>query len=191
MRAVLIALFFVVSVPLAGAADLDRPLVLVAKPQLRDQIFGTTVLVVAPLGGGQHVGFIVNRPTNATLGKLFPEHGPSQKIVDPIYLGGPVAPGLIFALVQRASSPGGNSFELMPGLYAAYESAVVDRIIESEAQHARFVAGLVAWRPGELEAEIDLGAWHVLDADAKLALRKPEGLWEELVRRSQRLRNTI
>ena len=191
MRAFLIALLFALSVPLAGAADLDKPLILVAKPDLRDQLFGATVLVVAPLGAGQHVGFIVNRPTPATLGNLFPEHAPSQKVVDPVYLGGPVEPGLIFALVQRANNPGGNSFELMPGLYAAYESAVVDRIIESEPQRARFVAGLVAWRPGELEAEIELGAWHVLEADAKLVMRKPDGLWEELVRRSQRLRNTI
>lgn len=191
MRAILIALLFIVSMPLAGAADVDRPLILVAKPDLRDRIFGAAVLVVTPLGGGQHVGFIVNRPTSATLGNLFPEHAPSQKVVDPVYLGGPVEPGLIFALVQRANNPGGNSFELMPGLYAAYESAVVDRIIESEPQHARFVAGLVAWRPGELEAEMELGAWHVLEADAKLAMRKPEGLWEELVRRAQRLRNTI
>jgi putative AlgH/UPF0301 family transcriptional regulator len=79
----------------------------------------------------------------------------------------------------------------MPGLFAAYEAPVVDGIIESGGQRARFVAGLVAWRPGELEAEIDLGAWIVLDADPELALHKPEGLWEELVRRSLVRRNTV
>jgi hypothetical protein len=31
----------------------------------------------------------------------------------------------------------------------------------------------------------------VLDPDAALVMRKPEGLWEELVRRSQQLRNAI
>ena len=191
MRAVLLAFLFAVSVPFAAAADLDRPLILVAKPDLRDQLFGAAVLIVAPLGAGQHVGFIVNRPTNATLGKLFPEHAASQEIVDPVYLGGPIEPGVIFALVQRASSPGGNSFAIMPGLYAAFEAEVVDNIIESDAQHARFVAGLVAWRPGELEAEIDLGAWLVLEPDAAILAREPGGLWEELVRRSQRRRNTI
>lgn len=177
--------------PLAGAADLDKPLILVAKPALRDKLYGSTVLVVSPLGADQHVGFIVNRPTGATLGKIFPDHAPSQKVIDPVYLGGPVQPGLIFALVQRRTSPGGNSFEVMPGLYAAFETAVVDRVIETEPERARFMAGLVAWRAGELRYEIDLGAWEVLEADAALAMRKPEGLWEELVRRSARSRNTI
>lgn len=175
----------------AAAADLGRPVILVAKPELRDQLYGASVLVVAPLGAGQHVGFIVNRPTGTTLAELFPEHAPSHKVVDPVYLGGPVQPGVIFALVRSRSSPGGNSFELMPGLYAAYEAPVVDYIIESDAQHARFVAGLVAWRPGELEAEIGLGAWLVLDADAELAMRTPDGLWEALVRRSLLRRNAI
>lgn len=191
MRAALVAFLFAFSIPLAGAADLDRPLVLVAKPDLRDQLYGTSVLVVAPLGGGQHVGFIVNRPTGVTLGALFPDDAASQKVVDPVYLGGPVGLQNIFALVQRKQSPGGNSFEVMPGVYAAFESAVVDQIIQSDPQHARFVAGLVAWRPGELKAEIDLGAWLVLEPDAALVTRNPEGLWEDLIRRSQRRFNTI
>jgi putative transcriptional regulator len=193
MRAAAIALFtlFLGWVPLAGAADVDRPLILVAKPELRDRLYGSTVLVVAPIGAEQHVGFILNRPTAITLGELFPEHAASQKVVDPVYLGGPVQPELIFALVQRKNNPGSNSFEIAPGLFAAYEAPVVDRIIETESEHARFMAGLVAWRPGELRSEIERGAWYVLEPDAKLVMREPEGLWEELVRRSQRIRNTI
>jgi putative transcriptional regulator len=98
---------------------------------------------------------------------------------------------LIFALVERPDSPGAHAVALMPGLFAAFDAAEVDRIIESEPDHARFVAGLVAWRPGELRAEIDAGAWYVLTADAALVMRKPEGLWEELVRRSQQADNAI
>jgi putative transcriptional regulator len=163
----------------------------VAKPELRDQLFGATVLVVAPIGGDQHVGFIVNRPTKTTLGDLFPEHGPSQKVVDPVYLGGPLNSGLIFALVQRLTNPGGNSFQIMPGLYAAFEAEVIDRIIETEPERARFVAGLVAWQSGELHSEIELGAWHVVDPEPSEVMRRSDGLWEELVNRTKRVRNTI
>ena len=190
MKRLLAALFFAWSA-LAGATDLDKPLILVAKPDLRDAIFGSTVLVVAPLGADQHVGFIVNRPTRVRLGSIFPDDAPSQKVVEPIYLGGPLQSQSIFALVQRKTSPGGNSFQLAPGLYAAYQVDVVDRIIASEAGQARFVAGLVAWRAGELAFEIDAGAWYVLEPDAALVMRNPDGMWEELVRRTQRLRNTI
>jgi putative transcriptional regulator len=190
MRAFLAALLTSWLLP-AAAADLGKPLMLVAKPELRDQLFGASVLVVAPVGGDQHVGFIVNRPTSATLGKLFPEHAPSQKVVDPVHLGGPLESGLIFALVQRPSNPGGNSFEIMPGLYAAFEAEVIDRIIESEPERAKFMAGFVAWRPGELRDEVELGAWHVVDPEPSVVMRGSEGLWEELVHRTRRLRNTI
>jgi putative transcriptional regulator len=176
----------------AQAVDLSKSMILVAKPELVDQLYGSTILVVTPVGGDQHAGFIVNRPTNVTLGQLFPEDGPSGKVVDPVYLGGPLSPQVIFALVERKQSPGGQSFELIPGLYAAVDEETVDRIIRTESDHARFVAGLVVWRRGELRAEIERGAWYVLPPDAHLALRKPsQSLWEELVRLSQLRANSI
>ncbi len=182
MKTLLAALTLGVSA-LSQAADLSEPLILVAKPELREGAYRSTVLVVTPVGGDRHVGFIVNRPTEVTVREIFPEHGPSQKIVDPVYVGGPVDMEAIFALVQRRDSPGEGSFEVLPGLYAAFAAPTVDRIIESDAGRARFVAGLTAWRSGELEYEIKQGAWYVLEPDAALALRKPEGLWEELVQR--------
>jgi putative transcriptional regulator len=176
---------------LVGAADVSEPIILVAKPELRDNLYGSSILVVTPLGGDEHVGFIVNRPSTTSLGTVFPEHGPSQKVIDPVYLGGPMGTQTIFAMVQRPDSPGDNSLAVMPGLFVAFDAALVDRIIESEADHARFVVGLVAWRPGELQAEIEAGAWYVLEPDPALVMRKPEGLWEELVRREQRAANMI
>ena len=169
----------------AQAADLSKTVILVAKPELRDALYGATVLVVTPVGGDQHVGFIVNRPTQVTLAQVFPDDGPSQKVVDPLYRGGPNNPQVVFALVRRATNPG-SSFQLMPGLYAAVGAETIDRIIARESDHARFVAGLVVWQRGELHAEVESGAWYVLAPDADLALRKPtEGLWEELVRISK------
>jgi putative transcriptional regulator len=169
----------------ARAADLSQSLILVAKPELSDALYGSSILVVRPAGGDRHVGFIINHPTEVKLGELFPDDGPSQKVADPVYLGGPVNPELIFALVKRATNPGGESFELMPGLYAAVDAPTVDHIISSESDHARFVAGLVIWQAGELRQEIENGAWYVLPPDAGLALHDPKGLWEELVRRSK------
>ena len=86
-------------------------------------------------------------------------------MVDPVYLGGPLNSQVIFALVEGKQGPGGESFELMPGLHAAVDADTVDRIIRTESDHARFVAGLVVWRHGELRAEIERGAWYVLPPD--------------------------
>jgi putative transcriptional regulator len=176
---------------LAASQELSQPVVLVATPELRDPIYGRTVLVVKPFGRDQHLGFIVNRPTNLTLGKMFPDHGPSQKVVDPVFLGGPIDATALFALVERPDNPGGNSIEIMPGLYAAHDASVVDTIIEANPDNARYVAGLVIWRPGELRRELDMGAWQTMGPDPHVALRDPKGLWEDLVQRSERARNLI
>jgi putative transcriptional regulator len=163
----------------------DRTIILVAKRQLNDPFYKATVLIVRPLGSDQHVGVIVNRPTKMTLGQLFPDHKPSQKVAEPVFLGGPSNASVIFALVNRSASPGGKSLRLLPDLYMAFESATVDSIIENDPAHARFVAGLVAWQPGELREEIKRGAWYVLEADPALVMRKPDGMWEDLVRRAE------
>jgi len=82
--------------------------------------------------------------------------------------------------------------QLTPDLYLVLDRDLVDRVIEAEADHARFFAGMVLWRPGELRAEIERGFWYVLDADANLVLRKSmSGMWEELVKRSEQQKNMI
>jgi putative transcriptional regulator len=184
------ALAMTLAAALPARAEADTML-LVAKRQLKDQLYGSTILIVKHLGDDRHVGFIINKPTQLTLGKLFPNHPPSQKVTDPVYLGGPFNSQVIFALVQRANSPGGRSVRLADNLYLAVDSQVVDRIIESEPQQARFFAGMVLWKPGELADEMKRGLWYALDARTELVLRKAEGLWEELVGRSERKANTI
>lgn len=179
-------------VPVRAAQAAEDAVILVAKPGLRDFLYGASILITKPVGNDQHIGFIVNRPTPVTLGKLFPHHSPSQKVTDPVYLGGPVSPDIIFALVRRPDSPSSHSMQVTPGLYLVLEGDVVDRVIEAEADHARFFAGLVVWAPGELRAELDRGLWYVLDADASLVLRKStDGMWEELVKRLQQRANAI
>jgi putative transcriptional regulator len=175
----------------AAAADLSESVILVAKRQLRDKMYGSTILVARPIGNDQHIGFIVNRPTKVTLGQLFPRHAPSQKVPDPVFVGGPISAESIFALVETRKHPGGRSVQLMPGMFAVFDGKIVDDVIEHEAGRARFVAGLVGWRAGELRDEVQRGAWFVLDADPKVVLRKPEGLWEEMVRRAEQRANSI
>ena len=170
----------------------SETIILVAKRQLKDQLYGSTALIVRPIGSDRHVGFIINKPTQMTLGKLFPTHEPSKKVADPVFLGGPVSTEVIFALVQGRDSPGGRSIRILDDLYLAIDSEVVDRVIEKQPGQARFFAGMVLWRPGELGEELKKGLWYTLDAKADYVLRKQtDTLWEELVGRSERKANSI
>ncbi|TMH32785.1 MAG: YqgE/AlgH family protein [Betaproteobacteria bacterium] len=188
----LTAMTLALAAPLAAATDLTQTVLLVAKRNLRDRLYGSTILIAKPIGDERHVGFIINKPTTVTLGKLFPKHAPSQKVIDPVYLGGPTGPEVIFAMVKDAKNPGGRSLQLMSGVYLAFDSAVVDRIIETQPQQARFFAGMVLWAPSELDEEVRRGLWYVLDPQPDLFLRTTtDSLWEELVGRCERKADTI
>jgi len=189
MTALRVAFFFLLAaaaLPLHAADALSRSLVLVAKPELRDPLYGRTVLVVRSFGARQHVGFIVNRPSSVTLGSMFPQDAASQKVADPVYVGGPVDLRRLFALVAGDESPGPGSIAMMPGLEALRKSQVETLVIADDPEHASFVAGVVVWRPGELQSELDRGLWYVLEPDAALVLRDSTGLWRELVHRAER-----
>ena len=113
-------------------------------------------------------------------------------MTDPVFLGGPVSPEVIFALVQGRQSPGGRSLKILDDLYLAIDSEVVDRIIEKQPAQARFFAGMVLWQPGELDDEIRRGLWYLQDPKADVVLRKPTyGMWEELLGRAERKANSI
>ena len=176
----------------ARAEDGSDSILLVAKRHLQDKLYGSTILIARPIGGERHVGFIVNKPTQMTLGKLFPQHEPSRKVADPVFLGGPVSPEVIFALVQSRVSPGGRSIRILDDLYLAIDSAIVDRVIEKQPSQARFLAGMVLWRPGELNEELRRGFWCMQSARAEIVLRKPtDTMWEDLVGRCERQANAV
>lgn len=180
MRRLLAALAFAFVAGIAAAQDLERPLLLVASPELHG-FYSRTALLVVPMDGG-HAGFILNRATKLKLAAVFPGHAPSAKVVEPIFLGGPENVESIFAVVRR--DPGQPSVRLLDDLFATANAQAVDRIIEHTPNDARYFAGFVGWRPGELAAELDKGYWYLSVPDASMVFRHdPELLWDELVER--------
>ena len=173
----------------ALAQDLDRPLMLVAAPELQGP-YNHTALLVVPAGEGLHFGFILNRATGVKLATLFPEHAPSAKVVDPVYFGGPEMVGSIFAVVRH--NPGAPSVHLFGDLYVTANADTVDRIIEKTPNDARYFAGFVGWQAGELAAELEKGYWYVAEPEAAVFFRHDTGaLWDELVQRLAARRNGI
>ena len=181
MKSFLVALFALGAVGAAAAQDLERPLLLVAAPDLQGA-YSHTALVVVPSGGGQHVGFILNKATSVKMATLFPDHLPSAKVLDPVYFGGPEMAGSIFAIVRR--DPGASSLRLFGDLFVTANANAVDRIIESTPNDARYFAGFVGWQPEELANELAAGYWYAIEPEAELAFRRDtEPLWDELIKR--------
>lgn len=180
LRHLLVAILLVLGTAAVHAQDLGKPLLLVATPELEGP-YRHTALLVVPVDG-RHVGFILNRATGTTLAALFPDHGPSAKVADPVYFGGPERSNAIFAVVPR--DPGAPSVRLFGDLYVTAQSDAVDRIIEQTPNDARYFAGFVGWRPGELADELDKGFWFATEPDSALVFSDDTGsMWEALVKR--------
>ena len=173
----------------ASAAAQEEAMLLVAHPAFRDLEYRQTVLIAAPAPNGGHVGVILNRPTRRSLASLFPEHEPSKKVVEPVFYGGPFSRGALVALVRSDQAPGAGAVPLMKNLFLAFRANTIDHVIEATPNDARYYVGYVGWRPGELRGEIDRGLWTVMNADVDMVFRKDtEGLWEELLQSSKRIR---
>ena len=180
LKKIFLALLLTAACATAAAQDTTRALILVATPDLQGPYQRTTLLVV-PMEG-RHIGFILNRATDVTLARLFPEHAPSAKVADPIYFGGPEQTNAIFAVVPR--DPGTPSVRLFGELHVTARADLVDRIIEQTPNDARYFAGFVAWRPGELAEELAKGWWFVAEPDAALVFSDDTGtMWEALMKR--------
>jgi len=181
LKKILIAGLLLAAACAARAQGPDRPLLLVAAPELQG-LYSHTTLLVVPAAGGQHLGFILNRATDVKLATLFPDHPPSAKVADPVYFGGPEMVEAIFAIVRR--DPGGPALHLFGELFVTGNAVAVDQIIEQTPNDARYFAGFVGWQPGELAKELEAGYWYAAEPDEKLLFRKDTAeMWEELVKR--------
>jgi putative transcriptional regulator len=175
--------------PAQAQGQEDEAMLLVAHPGFRDLDYRHTVVLAAPAPNGGHVGVILNRPTRSPLSTLFPEHEPSKKVIEPVFIGGPFSRGALVAIVKTTTPPGAGSVMLMKNLYLAFRVNVIDQIIETTPNDARYYVGYIGWRPGELKMEIDRGVWSVLSADPDVVFRKDvENLWEELLMQTRRIR---
>lgn len=167
----------------AFAQGRDGPaLLLVAAPALQG-VYGRSVIMAIPVGNEQYVGFIINKPSRRTLASAFPELPAAKKAIDPIYVGGPEALGTVFALV-RASDLSTDAIRLFDDLFLVAATAAIIRNIERIPTRARFVSGYIIWSTGELEAEVERGAWHLLKPAAEMVFRTdPATLWPQLIER--------
>jgi putative AlgH/UPF0301 family transcriptional regulator len=81
--------------------------------------------------------------------------------------------------------PGGPSVRLFDDVHVTAHAPSVDRIIEQTPNDARYFAGFVGWRVGELAAEIEAGWWFVSAPDAAVVFSKDTGddMWGMLLKR--------
>jgi putative transcriptional regulator len=163
---------------------------LVATPLLGDPNFRRTVILIVedePEEGT--LGVVLNRPTEVEVGQVLESWtdlvtGPSV-----VFKGGPVSPNsaLALALAQGEEEPLG--WRSLDGSSLMSRIGLVDleappELLAGGITSLRVFAGYAGWGPGQLQAEIEEGAWYVLTGEPTDAfLAEPEQLWPAVLRR--------
>jgi putative transcriptional regulator len=169
---------------LAQAAATPSPVILVASGSGVER-YGETVVLALPIEDGSHFGFVLNRPTEATVRDLFPDEALSNKVVARVDIGGPALRDKLFALVVDPDPRVEGLRQVSPRFSVAIEIDEVDRVIAAQPDNTRFFLGLVMWMPGDLDEQVGTGAWRVIAPDVRIVLSpQPTTLWQRLSKAS-------
>jgi putative transcriptional regulator len=164
---------------------------LVATPLLGDPNFRrTVVLVVEDEPEEGTLGVVLNRPTEVPVGQVLEPW--TDLVSDPsvVFQGGPVSPNsaLGLAIVPGEDEPvGWRELEspVLVGRIGLVDLETPPQLLAGGIASFRVFAGYAGWGPGQLQAEIDEGAWYVLAAEPADAFAPEPGLlWQAVLRRA-------
>ncbi len=157
---------------------------LVATEKLNDPNFAEAVVLLLQYDSAEgSVGIIVNRKTQLSLARIFPDKKATE---DPVFEGGPVEIEVVQALMRSATKPSKGTL-LVGDVYTTGSKQEIDKAITSKAAPSKFRAflGYAGWGGGQLESEIQAGAWTVVKATPKMIFDDaPDTLWERLNRQA-------
>ena len=167
--------------------DSLRGKLLVAAPMLVDPNFNRTVVLLLEHNDDGAIGLVLNRPSDVVLNDAlssWAELAPAPAVV---FVGGPVSAESAIGLAEARSSTVETETDgfapLLEGLGTVDLARPPDLVLPAVAR-VRVFAGYAGWGPGQLEGEIDEGAWYVVDSDPDDALcAEPGGLWRTVLRR--------
>jgi len=115
------------------------------------------------------------------LDELWPEIAGLE--VHSVYLGGPVFPNRLLFLLRSDDAPQ-EMRQVLPGVHLGSDELTLKRIIAGGEGEFRTYAGYSGWAPGQLDAEIARGDWHMLPAERRFIFDpSPAEIWKELNQR--------
>jgi putative transcriptional regulator len=166
-------------------AGLVKGRLLVANPALPDPNFHRTVVVMLEHGDGGAVGLVLNRPSETAVGEPLPRCELLAAEPPVVFVGGPVEPAAAICLaeVDRADGVRWNPVIGAVGTLDLGDGTGVADVM-AQVHRLRVFAGYAGWGPGQVEDELEAGAWFVVDALAGDVLSdQPGRLWRTVLRR--------
>ena len=157
------------------AMDSLRGQLLIAAPSLYDY-FRRTVVLVLEHGDEGAMGVVLNRSSETAVADAVPALAELAEEGELVRVGGPVAPEAVVALGEF-DDPAEAGTEVLGSL------GVLDPDAENAGlRRVRIYAGYAGWGPGQLDSELDAGAWIVEPAEPEDPFAEDD-IWPRVLQR--------
>lgn len=158
---------------------------LVASPALADGVFDRTVVLVLEHDADDGaLGLVLTTPSATPLAEVLPEWATLSAEPTAVFWGGPVGAGS--AICLGLARPGVEPFPWQPvvGRLGVVDLQAGPELLGGAVESLRVFSGYAGWSAGQLDAELDAGAWWVVDADPlDVVDPAPRDLWRAVLRR--------
>lgn len=162
------------------AQKLAPGLLLVAEPYLSDPNFSRTVIFLCEHGDEGSVGFILNKPTQYSLGDLMEE---ADTMDIKVHFGGPVEEKTLHMLHRLPIVLNGT--EVLPGMYWGGSFDALEDVMkydEAGKDDMKLFIGYSGWGANQLEHEMKEGSWLIVEATEKLLFEtKTDMIWRDAI----------
>lgn len=157
-----------------------------ATPAIEQGPFLRSVVFLLDHDDDGALGVVVNHPLDADVDDVLPAWGDRVNAPDCLFDGGPVAMDSALAVgVLSTSSRPPEGWQSMGGNVGLVDLAGPPPL-EGQLAGLRVFAGYAGWSAGQLESEIEEGAWLVTAAlEGDLLSPSPEHLWRDVLRRQE------
>ncbi len=157
---------------------------LVATPVIGDANFDRTVVLLLEHSSDGALGLVLNRPTEVAVLDQLPEWNGFAAQPSVVFVGGPVEQGAAIGLALARSSESTDGWSPVLDQIGTLDLSRDPADLAVDIQWVRIFAGYAGWGPGQLEAELDMDAWIVVDAHPDDVLcTEPAALWSRVLRR--------
>ena len=167
--------------------DLGAGKLLVASRDLGDPNFAQTVVLLVHQDAQGVVGLILNRRSDVPLSRILKDLKGAKERSDPVYLGGPMEPPTVFALLKSPSRIEGAE-AVLAGVYMISAKNHFEQTISTRPDPGVFhvYLGYAGWTNEQLRREVELGAWFIFPATAGTVFSSdPDSLWPQMIRKTE------
>ncbi len=169
-----------------GSSVQTKGRLLLATPPLDDPHFDRTVIYMLEHHDDGAIGVVLNRPTIESLDEPLDRWIDLQRVPSSVFGGGPVETTALIALAHSKTPLAEADEHLSPiaGDIVSADLSADPAIVAAAINGVRVFRGYAGWSGGQLDSEIDAGAWLVLDAITDDVFSDdPESLWHTVLRR--------